>query len=105
MEHLINSQDVGLDVELSRVEGRVDSQVDGVLGLASVVVVDEGRVRGDLVAGGEPADQVFLKMKTMSMPAFRIFTFGRKQALKSKGLSSLGEKKGCEKHFGLLCQV
>ena len=43
---------------LARVEGGVDREVDGVLGLARVVIVDERGVRGDLVAGGEPPHQL-----------------------------------------------
>ena len=42
---------------LARVEGGVDREVDGVLGLARVVVVDEGGVGGDLVARREPTHQ------------------------------------------------
>ena len=43
---------------LARVECSVDGEVDGVFGLARVVVVDEGRVRGDLVARREPSHQL-----------------------------------------------
>ena len=55
------SQYIGLHVHLSRVQRGIDSQVDGVLGLSRVVVVDQGRVRGDVVAGGEPAHQHLLQ--------------------------------------------
>ena len=51
------SQDVCLHAHPSRVEGCVYCEVDGVLGLPGVVVVDEGRVGGDLVASHEPTHQ------------------------------------------------
>jgi hypothetical protein len=48
-------QDESLNIELSGIESRVDGQVNGVLGLASVVVVDKSRVGRDLVARGKPS--------------------------------------------------
>ena len=56
-------QDVGLQVDLSGGESCIDGQVDRVLGLARVVVVDEGRVGRDLVASREPSDKRFLSNK------------------------------------------
>ena len=65
---------------LAGVEGGVDGEVDGVLGLARVVVVDEGRVRGDLVARREPSHQllalVHLEFNVEGFPdKFSVLTF------------------------------
>ena len=62
---MINLQNVGFEVELAVVECRVDGQVDGVLRLTGVVVVDQGRVRGDLTTSGEPAHEGFLQGTTL----------------------------------------
>ena len=53
-------QDIGFEIELAGVEGCVNCQMDRVLGFASVVVVDQSRVRRDLVAGGKPTNKRFL---------------------------------------------
>ena len=61
LNRLEDLQDIGLQVQLSWVEGGVDGQVDGILGLSRVVVVDERRVRSDLIAGSEPTNKILLK--------------------------------------------
>ena len=60
---MINLQHVCFEVELSVVQCRVHGQVDGVLRLTSVVVVDQGRVRGDFTASGEPTHEGLLQGK------------------------------------------
>ena len=40
--------------------------MDGVLGLAGIVVMDKRRVRRDFVAGCKPPDKVFLKSEISS---------------------------------------
>jgi len=57
---VVHLQDICFQIELAGVECCVNCQMDGILGLASVVVVDQGRVRRDLVAGGKPANKRFL---------------------------------------------
>jgi len=46
--------DVGADAHLAALQRRVHGQVDGVGGLAAVVLVDEHRVFRDVEAGGVP---------------------------------------------------
>ena len=46
--------DVGADVHLAALQGRVHSQVDGVLRLPAVVLVDEHRVFCDVISCGIP---------------------------------------------------
>lgn len=50
----ISSPDVGTDVHFAALQRRVHGQVDGVGGLAAVVLVDEHRVFSDIKACGIP---------------------------------------------------
>jgi len=46
--------DVGADVHLAALQGRVHGEVDGVGGLAAVILMDQHRVLRDVKAGGVP---------------------------------------------------
>lgn len=52
---MVSQPDVGADVHLAALQCRVHGQVDGVGGLAAVVLVNEHRVFCDVEAGGVPA--------------------------------------------------